>query len=537
MENRYRYALYLFPVLVLYLITRILGWLNGPFFEDHDSIAYLLDAQHYLSLDGRENRVLSPDHTPFYPFLTAVLARTGLTPETAARLVSLLSSIVLFGALVVLARQVGTALAVAAGLLIVSLNPVLIRLSYSVLTEPSYIATVYLGLAVFWASCTQPRAWIGGLLGIVFGLCFLNRTEGILYLVVIPVLQAAHFVWLGRSHYGPGRLAGWAVAFAVCFMLIAGPQIWNVSSKMGSPALNGRQAWTLMLNAWPGRSYEEKVYGLDFSESEINLKRIHVDRELRQQLAGSGGINVTYSVRKVLLNVNELYQQRLGELLGPFVIVFCAFGLVKLYRDGRRFEAFSALAFIGAALAAPLVHNVVIRHIAVIAPIMIMLAGIGIVYAAQLLRDRARGQQLVAALFVLLATGSFAWDIKGVLADPDRPNPDGYRPQDLAAVSTVIRQLAETELGRPAVLIARRKYLAYHTGSQDIELPYTDYAGLLKFCRINKIDFLYLVHQQSVLARPFMADFLQDRPPAPFRLVHRSTNADGTTAELYRFDG
>ena len=80
---------------------------------------------------------------------------------------------------------------IAAGLAFLAGSPDFIRLSYSILTEPTYVATVYAGLALFLAQCGKPRASSAVGIGVLFALSFLNRVEGVLFLFPIASVPAS----------------------------------------------------------------------------------------------------------------------------------------------------------------------------------------------------------------------------------------------------------------------------------------------------------------------------------------------------------
>jgi len=68
--------------------------------------------------------------------------------------------------------------------------------------------------------------------------------------------------------------------------------------------------------------------------------------------------------------------------------MFFGIGFLALFRGGQQFEVFLVGAFIFIGVAAPLLHNVVLRHIAVVAPLIMMVAGVGVArFSKTLSRD------------------------------------------------------------------------------------------------------------------------------------------------------
>lgn len=159
---------------IVFLVVRLMAFANDPLLEDHDSISYLQSAKALLSLDPNRIIGLSPDATLFYPFLTAVLGAAVGSIESGARLGSLFLSCLLFSALVVIGKRIATTAETAIGLLLLAMSPFFVRFSYGVLSEPTYVATVYLGIALLLTRLEDPRPGSAALIGLVFGVGFLT---------------------------------------------------------------------------------------------------------------------------------------------------------------------------------------------------------------------------------------------------------------------------------------------------------------------------------------------------------------------------
>jgi hypothetical protein len=66
-------------------------------------------------------------------------------------------------------------------------------------------------------------------------------------------------------------------------------------------------------------------------------------------------------------------------------------------------------------------------------------------------------------------------------------------------------------------------------------LPYTNYEGLVKYCQLNHVDFLYLKHS-LVKKYPFFQAFMQEIPPPHFDLLYRAIDTHRGNIELYSFN-
>jgi 4-amino-4-deoxy-L-arabinose transferase-like glycosyltransferase len=324
--------------LVMYLVIRLIVWKNTTILEDHDSVSYLESIKVFLTWDALQIWQLGPDTTPLYPFFGALFSLPGWSAEVGARLCSLVFSVGLAVAIIGIGQRFASAAAIGLGLFIMAINASFIPLSFSVLTEPIFIAMVYFGLWIFWRQYENPAKTRGLLLGALFGMSFLARTEGIIFLVAVPFLQAVHFVFFRRSHYAFKHLMVWTLCFMTAFAAIGLPQIWRVSEMMGRFAINGRQVWEVILNQPDGKSYEAKIYGLDYSPQQLNLEYIQSHPETLTRFESS--ISVVQFAKTVVRNFNDLYQRQLGLLIGPLGLIFFAFGILGLFAQRRYYEIF-----------------------------------------------------------------------------------------------------------------------------------------------------------------------------------------------------
>ena len=536
-ESKNATALIFLSIFFIYFILRLFAWKNTILFEDYGSLSKLEAIKVFLTFNLNNIINLGPDRALFYPFFGALFSLPGWSTEIGARLCSLFFSSLLFIAIAVIGKQIAKPQEVFLGLLVLSFSPVLISLSFAVLLEPSYIAMIYLGFWFFWTQHKNPKLWKAAVIGVVFGLSFLNRVEGILYLLIIPFLQGIYFVFRDHKYFVFKRVIAWTLIFIVFFSLLAIPQIWRVSHKMGGFAINGRQAWSLILQNPDGKSYDEKIYGLDYSPSQINLWYIQSHPEVWGQFVSNRPTEYIFQYLKTIIrNFNDLYYKRLGILIGPLGLIFFTFGLFALYQRGQRFETFLVLAFICFNLVAPFLHNVVIRHIAVIAPIIMLIEGIGIIYlsskALEPYKNFHSGKYILPFIFLFCLISASAIPLLKTFKPP-------YFRQDYSLIElqepvAIVKNISKKELLRPPRIAAPRyNYLAYFAEGIDVPAPYTDYAGLVKYVYLNNVDFLYLKELPGV-EFPFYENFFNERPPIDFILLYSGKDPKGKKIELYR---
>lgn len=520
----------------VYLLVRLIVWNNTTLLEDHDGVSYLESIKVFLTFDANQIWRLSPDTMPLYPLFGALFSLPGWSVETGARLCSLVFSVGLIFALIGIGQRFASATTIGLGIVIIAFNPSLIPLSCSVLTEPIFIAVVYLGLWLYWRQHENPAKAPGVWLGLLFGMSFLARTEGIIFLVAVPFLQLIHFLFFRRSHYDFKRLVIWTLGFVAAYVAISLPQVWRVSDLMGRFAINGRQAWELILNNPDGKPYEEKIYGLDYSPKQINLEYIQSHPETLANFESS--ISVREFAKTIVRNFNHLYQKQLGILIGPLGLIFFAFGTLRLLAERRFYEVFLVFAFIGITLIAPLVHDVEMRHIAIIGPLMMLIEGVGIVHVSSQLsfsvskdREKAilrKGSVLALIGLLLICHAQPLWQT----FRPPKFRYD-YSPAAFEKPLSIIAKEIRSDSRRAPRIAVRKGYFTYMANAERFFIPFTDYRGLVKYCRLNDIDYLF-IQDNLVEKYPFFENFKADLQE--FECLHRGADEFGNAIRLYRFN-
>lgn len=523
-------------VLLLCVAVRLIAWSNAVMLEDHDSTGYLTEAAAFASMDTERINALSPDCAAGFPLLTAAVSSVGVPLLAAARLVSLLFAVLMCAAVLRIGGSLdgssGFALAVSG--LLIALNPTLIDLGFAVLSEPAFIGLVYGALWLFMRRRDDSRPRDGLLIGLVLGLAFATRTEGVIFLGGFPLMYAIDRLLVDRSRPTLGRIAGWSAAFVVGFLMIAGPQVAWVSSRMGTPALNGRAVWMAIANQPGDAPYEQRIYGLDFDERLTNLEYLHARPNAVRELTSSGSVQNHVGI--VARNVDELSRKRLGEMLGPVVIGLLGLGVIRLIRHGgiRTLAVFTV--FIGCTLVGPLLYNVVPRHVAIVVPLALLGAGFG---AARLREsfDSVMGRYATIGAWAVVIAALVTLALPLYRSTIALPQQGDYDPTTLQAVVDIVRNdAAVAGLERPKIC-SRTRYVPWFAVGDRVPLPFTDSAGLARYLALRDVDYLYL---DSSLTAPF--PFAREFGPlAPdgaaldgLTLLDRRSASTGGTVELYR---
>jgi hypothetical protein len=323
------------------------------------------------------------------------------------------------------------------------------------------------------------------------------------------------------------------VAFVGIFALVAAPQVWNVSRQAGKLLLNGRQIWGVILKAGPDRPYDERLYSLDHRPDSVNIDYLLAHPETVP--AAPPGTRLSAHVKVALDNFDQLNRSVFGRLIGPAGLMLFGVGLVSLALTRPRFELLLLAGFVAVMLAGPLWHNVVLRHVAVLAPLIWLIAGFGIADAAERLGRWQGGPRFRPALVKTVCVGAVAAvglvPLREVLQPPDCNS--HYCAASLADPVRILRDF-ERESGRPAVVATRRFYLTSMAASGQITLPYTELPGLVRYLELRRADFLFL-DEAGAGRFPFYGDFADGEAPAGFVPVYRAKDAWGRQVDLFRF--
>lgn len=531
-------------IFFLFLTFTVISWQNNLLLEDNDSVTYVMQAQAVMDGDWRAIVEAGPDATPVYPLFSGLMAFLSGEAEFGARFASFLASTFTFFLMIVLGYTLGlSTISVAAGLLFFTVNPYFIELSYSVLSEPTYVAIIILGTVVFLRALNKLTLSSAALTGAIFGLSFLCRTEGILYLAALPgiILLFYGIRRLSNAQFAYNHsfktTVKWGAVFILSFSVLAAPQIAKVSYQMGYPLINGRQIWMKVLTNEDGLSYNEKIYGLHYDAGKINL--VHLQENPGDLNASAGG-RLKLTAKNVIRNYNRLMSERIPMLIGTVAIGLLTLGLYSIFAHSSSILSACIITMLMlVALVGPLLHNVQMRHLAPLAPGIFLLMGLGSTFLTNVLtKNHLSGAGKYLRIVVLvgicgLLLMQFALPLRKMYWHQETYNND-YEPAKIDAIVSQYIGPRYLNAARP-VIASRKGYLPLAANADWKSLPYTDYMGLVEYCRLNDIDLIFINHRQ-LRKFPFL-EKLQNLDSKvehnKFNLVFETIDSMGDKLSLY----
>jgi len=300
---------------------------------DHLRIAEnLLNRRRYLGLfEGPE--LVTP---PFFPVLLVVSSLFVGSVQGAAHVVALVAGVLLVPIAFVLTRFIygaRVALAIAA---LIALDPVLIELSSTALSETVYLplmlAGLYLTLRTLDAGSAATTVWCGTM----FGFAYLTRPEALLFPFVL-------FVGLLVTALRNPARAKWAAVRCACLVapiLVLGvPWVAYLSLHTASLRLDGKgiMNYTIGERRNSGMSHAESTLGVgpDLSEDGPQLSPNHFIATAHSSPSLPEVVN--YWVQSARRNKATLFDSLLSPLFGSVLgIALTALGLFGRPWDQRR---------------------------------------------------------------------------------------------------------------------------------------------------------------------------------------------------------
>ncbi|MBK7947772.1 MAG: glycosyltransferase family 39 protein [Deltaproteobacteria bacterium] len=200
---------------------------------------------------GEYAKVLAHPQHPLYPALVAVLEELALAPEAAAVAVSIAGGLLAVVAVFRMAhRRFGSAIAWSSGAL-VALHPWAVDFSADVMSDGLYAGLFLAALALLVELLEGPSALRAAGFGLVAGLAYLARPEGL----VLAVLAGLLFAWriVKRPGERRGALPIALAAFGIMLLFVGGLR-WAEVPGAGAFALSQKKSVAVLLEGGPGEA-------------------------------------------------------------------------------------------------------------------------------------------------------------------------------------------------------------------------------------------------------------------------------------------
>ena len=277
-------AVPLLAILAVSLVVRIALMTSSSLIIENEGGEYASIAENLLAGKGYVGLGLTGrpqlGFPPLYPFSIAVISLL-VTHDTelAGRLVSLVMGL----GLVFVTFKIGTLMyGRTVGLItatLVGLHPLLVRLSVSVQSEPTYFTLVFSGVYCFLKSVDLRNIRWFFWAGAFWALAYLTRPEAILFLVIMSGYLSL-ISYMTRQPWRPilARLSLLIVVFA----LLASPHIFFLHRYTGQVRIEGKSPvnYAISQRMMSGMGLPEALFGVDDNLREFGVALEDLNRHI-----------------------------------------------------------------------------------------------------------------------------------------------------------------------------------------------------------------------------------------------------------------
>ena len=283
----------LFILLLLALSIRIILYPHLHLIAKDGAFQYIPVAKLYAC--GEFKEALSQMQTPLYPFLIALVSKSGLDMESAGRLISLIFNTLTIIPLYFLGKKLfkSSNISFLAGFLL-AIHPYFVRFSVDVLKEAPYIFFFVTALWLSYEALSSEKLWLYLLAGITIGFSCLIRADGIEILIIVSLWILFQKISEFRKTY-KRRIGAFFLLSAFSFVLVA-PYLWHIRQTTGE--------WNLSK-----KIKLEVLIGPKSFVKEDNIRDVSVIRKHTQGFL--------------------LFTSKSVNSFHPLLLIFLLFGLVK----------------------------------------------------------------------------------------------------------------------------------------------------------------------------------------------------------------
>ena len=485
----------------------------------------------YVGMRGTTNL----EHEPLYPLLIAAVLPLYANAENIGIAISLLAGALFVVPLYLIARLIYDERVALIAAVLAAVHPFLIKLSVQVLTEPLYYALAAGGIYALLAFVQRQSNKHALVCGALFGLAYLTRSEGFLFMVVaVAVVLVAQIVRYHSTTAALRPLLFMIVPFAVCAI----PYVAFFYVHTGQLRIENKTAenYAIGIRLQAGMSYVEAADGLGPGLREDGPELGGAYYATHQHAPEpSLGARLQFAVRAARSHVRDIGHYLSSVQFGsPLLLVMAIIGLFASPWTAKRLSCESILIAYALANYAALsnVQHFWDRYAAGFIPYIVLWGAKGFdefmrwatLTAAALDVDLQKRRRPFAAAGALLLLLVFLLSVRTMRAEAISPE----LPKEAAA-------WIERVAPGPKLIMDVSNVVAYYAQGTWNALPYSSASQALAYVHLKKPDFVVLDARRRP-DRPYLGAWLDRGIPDPAaRLVHTAGSDPNTRILVYRW--
>lgn len=456
------------------------------------------DEPHYLQLGaaaaiGSWEAVLHPYWPPMYPALVALFSVFSHDFESVGRAVNILCGVATLVPIYVLARELFSETSARLATALLALFPALAFGATDALAESSYTLWTISGVATGWFALKvrSPALFAGT--GVLFGLGYLTKPEGLGYLVVFAGVAALVGVWRLWRQRDRRLLLGAALTIAAS-LLVAFPYLVYLKGETGGWIISGKYKVNRFdVNSINYLSADDTQLPLDMAYHQGNFyeynPETHAGKDGRTRTPGELAAWIAENLYKIFRS------EMAGAMTAPlFALVVLGFFSQSWLREKAYMNFYLLLYFIFFWLMVIPFFHINARYFTPLLPLCFVWAGQGVCIAPkpfeQMISAVASGK--IGQRAPLLAKAAVVAGLLGVSFLPEMGKIISRSPADTDFWNDAVELKAAGEWLRqntqgPPVLMSYNKAVDFYAGQRDIRKTATfSYDNIHRIVRYAK---------------------------------------------------
>ena len=443
----------------------------------NDSAGYGFMARDFLRGDFLKG--LSPAFHPLYPYLIALLSPGATSVEITGRLISLFfGTVTLLPVYYLVKEAFGQRVAVFSGLFY-CFHPYLVTYSGMLLSEATYWSFLTLSIYFFWFGLKRGRIYPSVVAGLLLGLAYLTRPEGVGYLVVF-LFWIILYGGVKRDGFRKAALIGCLI---LSFLVPSFPYLLSIHQETGQWLISKKalkaQPWAV---AW---SKEQKGSPTTQAAEEPKPARRPFSF---QQFISTFLRNLPFTLYH--------YLRAYHFTLWPFLF----FGLIRARQGRIKEEWFLAFLVLFHLFSIATFNRSTIRFSVPVIPLSLLWAGAGVVEIQRILEMKKvpKEKKWLFFLVVLILLAQL----------PQALIPERWHRREQKNVAIWLRQ--NTPAG--SVIMSNSPQEAFYANRPFVQMqpgnPGPYYRDVIRFAKENRVRYILI----DRYTREFSADFVDSIP-------------------------
>ncbi len=521
-----------FALLSLFALALIIRAACAIYFSgkiDAEGAEYASIARHLLSGDGYTGIVSRGPETvfpPLYPFLIALVGYVTGDTEIAGRTINIVAGAILVFPVFWIASQMLSRTEGLIAATLVAIHPLLVRYSMTVHCESTFLTLALLAVSSAMLAAKKPSNENLALAGLLYGLTYLVRPEGIIYMA----LGTVYFYFATADSLKDPRSRISKAAIIPLFFLILGlPYIIWLSIHAGGLRIEGKTPLNMavQLRQMAGEPYFDAQYAMDDNLVPHGVFMIPHEDALRLFHFGIVDYIMLLKAKAIYVAQNAAAFVAGGLKFGsPALFVLAITGFFGQSRSRQaaldRIYLFLILAF--ATFGTFFIYYTDERFYLIFIPVFCIFAAGGLsrltLWARDVTSVLGGGTRLQS-----LASGSAAASILALVLLP--------------SLALTRRDFLEELQTRPVKAFAERLQsdggvphiadttptLAFHASATFVKFPYSSEETAIKYFRKRGVNFVVL-RGSAIDMRPYIKKWLASGVPDAVQIADLSTPSD-----------